>query len=146
MTCTVRGWGFRLTLVLGLLLTPAFSMRSTAQEPGKNDPVLLAMQAEMDRSKAQLKMGQISAPFYIDYRVIEVDEYQAEAAFGGLRTDLRSRHRFLRVVVRLGNYKNDSYFGAAEGSVQVLPVDDEAIGLRHQLWRQQRLSLPNRPG
>jgi TldD protein len=134
MTCQLSGWGFRLILVVGLLLTPAFSMQAAAQETGKNDPVLLAMQAEMERSKAELKMGQIAAPFYIDYRVIDVDEYQAEAVFGALRTNLRSRHRFLRVVVRLGDYKHDSYFGAAEGSVQVLPVDDEAIGLRHQLW------------
>jgi predicted Zn-dependent protease len=133
MTCTVSGWGFRLALALGLLLTPAFSM-AAAQNSGDNDPVLLAMQAEMERSKTQLKMGQINAPFYIDYRVIDVDEYQVEAAFGGLRTDLRSRHRFLRVVIRLGDYRHDSYFGAAEGSVQILPTDDEAIGLRHQIW------------
>ena len=127
MNCTMTSWGFRLILLLWLLLMPPFFMRAADHEPGKNDPVLLAMRTEIERSKAELKMGEIAVPFYIDYRVIDVDEYQAEAAFGALRTDLRSRHRFVRVVVRLGNYKHDSYFGAAEGSVQVLPVDDETV-------------------
>ncbi len=92
------------------------------------------MMAEMERSKAQLKMERIAAPFYIDYRVIDVDEYDAEAAFGALLTDLRVCHRAVRVVVRLGDYKHDSYFGPGEGVVQILPVDNEVMGLRHQLW------------
>jgi len=82
-----------------------------------NDVVLSAMRAELDRSKSQLKMEQVAAPYYIEYRVFDVDQYSAEASFGALRADVRSRMRFLRVVVRIGDYKQDSYFGQGQGTV-----------------------------
>ena len=57
-----------------------------------------------------------------------------EAAFGALRTDVRTRFRFLRVVVRVGDYKQDSYFGQGEGTIDFMPLDDDMLALRHQLW------------
>jgi len=100
----------------------------------KSDVVLAAMRAELERSKARLKMDQVDAPYYIEYRVFDTDQYAAEAAFGSLRTDVRVRFRFLRVVVRIGDYKQDSYFGQGEGSLDIMPVDDNTVALRHQLW------------
>ena len=41
---------------------------------------------------------------------------------------------FLRVVVRMGDYKQDSYSGQGEGTLDFMPVDDDMIALRHQLW------------
>jgi TldD protein len=134
MTGATRTCGFWRAFTLLLLLAPATVRAARAQSTVKNDPVLQAMLAEMERSKTQLKMDQIAAPFYIDYRIIDVDEYDADAAFGALLTEVRIHHRALRVVVRLGDYKHDSYYGAGEGVAQVLPVDDEIVGLRHQLW------------
>ena len=40
----------------------------------------------------------------------------------------------LRIVVRVGDYKQDSYYGPGEGVVDVGPLDDDETGLRHQLW------------
>ena len=40
----------------------------------------------------------------------------------------------LRIVVRVGDYKQDSYYGPGEGVVDVGPLDDDEAGLRHQLW------------
>ena len=108
-----------------------------AETPGlheQNDPVLRAMLAEMQRSKSQLKLADVPAPYYIDYRLTDVDQYAAEAAFGALRTSLRTRVRMLRIVVRVGDYKQDSYYGQGEGVVDVGPLDDDETGIRHQLW------------
>jgi TldD protein len=99
-----------------------------------NDVLLSAMRAELERSKAQLKMDRVDAPYYIEYRVFDTDLYSAEAAFGSLRSDIRSRFRFLRVVVRLGDYKQDSYFGQGQGTLDIMPVDDDGLALRRQLW------------
>jgi len=99
-----------------------------------NDVVLSAMRAELDRSKSQLKMEQVAAPYYIEYRVFDVDQYSAEASFGALRADVRSRMRFLRVVVRIGDYKQDSYFGQGQGTVDFMPLDDDVQAMRHELW------------
>ncbi len=108
-----------------------------AETPGlheQNDPVLRAMLAEMQRSKSQLKLADVPAPYYVDYRLTDVDQYMAEAAFGALRTSLRTRVRMLRIVVRVGDYKQDSYYGQGEGVVEVGPLDDDETGIRHQLW------------
>jgi TldD protein len=113
---------------------PAFAQSKDWQASADADPVLRAMRAELDRSKAQLKLEDVAAPYYIEYRIIDADEYAAEAAFGALRTDLRTRFRFLRVVVRVGDYKQDSYFGQGEGSVNFMPLDDDMLALRNQLW------------
>jgi len=63
------------------------------------------MSAELERSKSGLKLDQLAAPYYIEYRVFDMDAYTADAAFGALRTDVRAHFRFLRVVVRIGDYK-----------------------------------------
>jgi hypothetical protein len=99
-----------------------------------DDPVLRAMQKELERSKSQLKLEQMAAPYYIDYRVVDMDGYSAEAAFGALRTNLRTRFRFVRVVVRVGDYKQDSFFGQGEGVTDYMPLDDDELALRHHLW------------
>jgi hypothetical protein len=104
------------------------------QAAASSDTVLRAMRTELERSKAHLKLEDVAAPYYIEYRVIDFDEYSAEAAFGALRTNVRARFRFLRVVVRIGDYKQDSYFGQGEGSFNFMPLDDDIMALRHQLW------------
>ena len=50
-----------------------------------DDPVLRAMQKELERSKSQLKLEQMASPYYIEYRVVDTEAYVAEAAFGALR-------------------------------------------------------------
>jgi hypothetical protein len=100
--------------VLPLLIAAVLALGAVAQpakSDGKDDVVLSAMRAELERSKSQLKMDQVAAPYYVEYRIFDVDEYGAEASFGALRGDVRTRFRFLRVVVRIGDYKQDSYSG-----------------------------------
>ncbi|MGA9179642.1 MAG: metallopeptidase TldD-related protein, partial [Candidatus Acidiferrales bacterium] len=98
------------------------------------DPLLKAMREELDRSKSLLKMDNVAAPYYIEYRLSDVDEYEAEAAFGALRQDQRVHARSLRVVVRVGDYKQDSYYGPGMGVVTFAPLDNDSIALRRELW------------
>jgi hypothetical protein len=88
----------------------------------------------MDRSKARLKMDNVAAPYYIEYRVTELDAFDASAAFGALRSQQRGRGRFLRVAVRIGDYKQDSYYGSGEGTVDMVPLDDDIYAIRHRVW------------
>ena len=99
-----------------------------------SDPILRALQAELARSKTQLKMDNIGAPFYIEYRVFDVEQFEASAAFGALRDQNRTRLRLLRAVVRLGDYKVDSYYGAGQGVSDILPLDNDELAIRHQVW------------
>src|SRR5438309_5888919 len=96
---------------------------AAARAAANGDALLDALLTELDRSKAQLKMDQVAAPYYIEYRVNDVDEYQAEAAFGSVRESQRVRYRVLRVVVRIGDYKQDSYYNQGMGETNILPLD-----------------------
>jgi hypothetical protein len=107
---------------------------AAAHAAAKGDGLLEALLTELDRSKAQLKMDQVQAPYYIEYRVNEVDDFAAEAAFGALREHQHVHVRVLRVVVRIGDYKQDSYYGRGQGETTILPLDDDPIALRHQIW------------
>jgi len=107
---------------------------AAARTAAGGDAVLDALLTELDRSKAKLKMDQVAAPYYIEYRVNDVEEYQAEAAFGAVRESQRVRYRVLRVVVRIGDYKQDSYYNQGMGETNILPLDDDPIALRHQIW------------
>lgn len=123
-----------LLLLFMLLVSPAVAQQAASSPATLDDPLLQAMQTEMQRSKTQLKLENMSAPYYIEYRVVDMDEYNAEAAFGAVRTDVRTRARFLRVVVRVGSYKQDSFFGQGEGVIELMPLDNDVLALRHQIW------------
>jgi TldD protein len=105
-----------------------------ARAAANGDPVLEALLAELERSKAQLKMDQVAPPYYIEYRVNDVDEFQAEAAFGAVRENQRMHYRVLHVVVRIGDYKQDSFYNQGTGETNVIPLDDDPIALRHLIW------------
>ena len=105
-----------------------------AHAAAKGDGLLEALLTELDRSKAQLKMDQVQAPYYVEYRVNEVEDIGAEAAYGALRENQHIHVRVLRVVVRIGDYKQDSYFGRGQGESNILPLDNDPIALRHQIW------------
>jgi hypothetical protein len=99
-----------------------------------NDVVLRALREEMDRSKAQLKLENVAAPYYIEYRVTELEQFDASAIFGASRNQQRVHARLLRVVVRVGDYKQDSFYGAGEGAIDLVPADDDVFAIRHRIW------------
>jgi len=127
--------------ILLLLVCSAFALASdSAPTPSAiptndhGDPVLKAMIAELKRSQEKLQLGQLQRPYYIDYQVTEIKDVTADATLGALRTDQINTGRLVRVVVRIGDYKQDSYFGEGMGAVEVMPTDDQELALRRQLW------------
>ncbi len=113
---------------------PAAEAAAKARTTAAGDPILSVLLTELERSKAQLKMEGVPAPYYIEYRVHEIETYNADAAFGAMREERRSRGRVLRAVVRVGDYKQDSYFGQGAGETEYLPIDNDPIALRRQIW------------
>jgi TldD protein len=107
---------------------------AAAHLAAKGDPLLEALLTELDRSTATLKMDQVQRPYYLEYRVHDVEDYNAEAAFGALREDQKTHLRVLRVVVRLGDYKQDSFYGQGVGSASIMSTDDDSVALRRQIW------------
>ena len=127
----MRRIGFAaLTTLLLFISLPA----AMAAEPASDDILLRALREEMERSKDKLKMDGVAAPYYIEYRVTTVDQFEASAVFGALRNQQRQSGRLFRVVVRIGDYKQDSYYGAGEGAADLVAVDDDLFALRYRIW------------
>lgn len=134
-----RGSGFLGLLILSCTISAGAQEKSASAnaspaESKSSDPILQAMHEELDRSKSELKMENVPAPYYIEYRLSDDEEYTAEAAFGALRQSQRSQVRNVRVVVRVGDYKLDSYFGGGMGVVDLAPLDDNYLAVRRALW------------
>jgi TldD protein len=123
-----------LALLMALFVPAICSQAKDTRTSADDDPVLQAMRAELERSKSALKLEGMAAPYYIDYHVTEMDTHAAEAAFGALRTNVRLRFRFLRVIVRVGDYKQDSFFGQGQGGLDFMPLDNDIVALRHEIW------------
>ena len=102
------------------------------------DAVLKAMLAELKRSQEKLQLGQMQRPYYIDYQVTEIQDNIADATLGALRTDQLNSGRLVRVVVRIGDYKQDSYFGEGMGAVDVMPTDNDEMALRAKTLARYR--------
>jgi hypothetical protein len=132
-------------LILSLLLLalcfnaasmPVFAadQKSTVAADDHGDPVLKAMLTELRRSQEKLQLGEMQRPYYIDYQVTDLKDYAADATLGALRSDRANIGRLVRVVVRIGDYKQDSYYGEGVGTVEVMPIDNNEMALRRQLW------------
>ncbi len=129
-------------IVLALMSScaaPLFCAQPTRADAEK-DPVLKAMLTELDRSMSQLQLQGFAKPFFIQYRIEEVDDFQTKAEFGASEGSDHAHQRVARVTVRVGDYKTDSSGGRGDGSIELAALDDDPIALRSALW------TGNRPG
>ena len=104
--------------------------RATAEK----DPVLKAMLEELDRSKDHLQLEGFEKPFFIQYRIEDVDQFETEAAFGAAIHSQRSHERVARVAVRVGDNKTDSSSGRNDGALAIVALDDDPVAMRSALW------------
>ncbi len=119
---------------------------SAAQAPQDNDQTLRAMRDEMARSKTRLELKipgtqQPVRPYYVEYRLLDLDVREIVAEFGTLLTTTRGRNRFMNVEARVGNYKLDSSnfigdegFRGFIGSQGSVGIDRDYDSLRQDLW------------
>jgi len=138
----------------------AISLAASAQTPAQptradaeKDPVLKAMLTELDRSKNQLQLKDVAKPFFIQYRIEEIDNFETKAQFGATTGSQHNHGRVARVTVRVGDYKTDSSGSQGDGAIQLAALDDDAIAMRTRcgsqpirrirtLWRLMRKSRP----
>jgi hypothetical protein len=129
------GTGF-LAAILGATCLSASAQ--TAPQPtradAEKDPVLKAMLTELDRSKSLLQLKDFAKPFFIQYRIEEIDNFETKAEFGATSSSRRNHQRVARVTVLVGDYKTDSSGGRGDGAVQLAALDDDPIALRSALW------------
>ena len=111
----------------------------------QNDVETRAMHDEMQRSMKDLHLESAEGPYFISYKIVDVDREEAQASFGALTSSAEPRSRVLSVTVRVGNYDvdNTNFTSTSTadlllgtllaGSVQ-MPVDDNYDELRRKIW------------
>jgi len=117
------------------LCAPIVAQAQPTRAEAEKDPVLKAMLAELDRSMSQLQLPGFAKPFFIQYRIEEVDNFETKAEFGASEGSGRLKQRVARVTVRVGDYKTDSSGGRGDGSLELAALDDDPIALRSALWQ-----------
>ena len=105
--------------------------RANAQS---DDPMLKAMQAELEREKTQLVLPGMKRPYFIEYQLDDLDSYEALANYGALTREEANRQRVVRVTVRVGDYTTDSSSPRGQGVVQLAATDNNPEALRYVLW------------
>jgi predicted Zn-dependent protease len=118
---------------------PALSSAPAAQQ----SPLIGAMQDELKRSMAEMRVKGEPPPYYIEYEIDDTWSLRASARLGAVVEDLMSRGRSLRVQVRVGDYSFDSSrfvtmdragSGPSADATMSAPLDDNYDVIRRQLW------------
>ncbi len=125
----------------------AATLAQPQQSPAADsDHTLAAMQDELDRSRARLELKipdktDPARPYFIQYRVLDVDVRTIVAEFGALVSSTSGRNRVMSVDVRVGNYNLDSSnfiaddgFSGFLGSTGTVGIDRDYNSLRQDLW------------
>jgi TldD protein len=111
---------------------------SRASQPtradAEKDPVFKAMLAEIDRSMTELQLKDFAKPFFIQYRIEDVDNFETKAEYGATEGKQRTHERIARIIVRVGDYKEDSSGGRGDGALQFSALGDDPIAIRTALW------------
>ena len=117
-----------------------------AQAPADNDHTLQAMRDEMARSKTRLQLqipqaDQPVRPYYVEYRLLDMDVREVVAEFGALVSSNHNRERLMSVSARVGDYKLDSSnfisddaFRGFIGPSGTVGIDRDYDSLRQDLW------------
>jgi TldD protein len=98
------------------------------------DPLLAAMKEELAREKELLVLPGMQRPYFMEYRLEDIRNYEAVANFGALTREGETHQRVVRVQVRIGDYATDSSSSRGDGALALAPGDDDPAALKYALW------------
>jgi hypothetical protein len=136
----------RILRFAAVLITLSVPCSAFARAPEDNDQTMRAMRDEMGRAKTRLEL-QISPsekpmrPYFVEYRVADIDVREIVAEFGALISSSHNRSRIMNVSARVGDYKVDSSnfisdesFRGFIGPRGAVGIDRDYDSLRQDLW------------
>jgi predicted Zn-dependent protease len=138
----VRKFSIVALLAAFVLSLAARSVAAQAAVPEtETDQTLHAMHDEMERARTRLQLPGVDKPFYIEYRLLDMDVRAVTSSFGALIATSTTRNRFMSVDVRVGDYHLDSSNFVSEdgfqgflGTTGEVGIDHDYNSLRQDLW------------
>src|SRR5271166_2844946 len=132
-------------MLFSLCFVPAvFAAQATAAKD--KDHTLQAMKDEMARAKTRLELAippsnQPVRPYYVEFRLLDMDIREVVGEFGALVSTGHNRTRLMNVGARVGDYKLDSSnfigdenFRGFIGPSGSVGIDRDYDSLRQDLW------------
>ncbi len=143
----MNSWKNRIfSLVIWSIILIGAAGTAFADTGSKPGPVMTAMSAELNRSMHRLVMDGYELPYYLCYRISDVQTFEVAASYGAVEQVNDSRYRSLLVGVRVGNYVLDNtssdegfYYNPRDNDSYVysrltVPVEDDIDAIRQKLW------------
>lgn len=113
-----------------------------------DDIVFRALQDEMDRSMQSLRLESMAPPYFLSYRVQDVQETTIRARYGALTQTEPSQQRYFSIDLRVGRPEldNSGFIGGMRDAYRRrvnLAHENDYHSLRHDLWLQTDQAYKN---
>ena len=119
-----------LLILIGLLL----GLHLVSAQSG--NPVIDAIQREVDRNRTQLKMEGIAPPFFISYSVIDRYDYNLSASLGSIGSYSETHYRRGVPTLLVGNYhRNNLKMPERPTPTSSTSLFDNNTGIPITIWR-----------
>lgn len=138
---------FRIAIALLVFSAGSLALAQAPMSvPADKDHTMQSMHDEMARAKSRLELklpqsDQPVRPYYIEYRLLDLDIREVVGQFGALLSTNHNRSRLMTVAARVGDYKLDSSnfvsddgFRGFIGPSGGVGIDRDYDSLRQDLW------------
>lgn len=123
----------------------AFIVLSTALAYAQDDVPMRAMKDELSRSVTELQLQKMDKPYFLAYRMDDINQSTVSAMLGSLTLEQPSHMRLIGVEVRVGDYALDNsnyvslrnFGGGMAGmfsGISQAPLDDNYQQIRRNFW------------
>lgn len=107
-----------------------------------SETVVDAMHAELDRSMKELRIEGYDSPYFIAYRVQDLESQSVSGRYGAVLADDQSQKRTAYVEVRVGDYDFDNYANVSSESFRFseyyaesgVALESNPEAIRGTLW------------
>jgi len=119
-----------------LLIIVLFGGLSSIFAQSEN-PVISAIQKEVDRNKASLKKEGMDSPFFISYTVFDIYTYNLSASLGSINSYNENHNRIGVPRVLVGNYMRNTakVGGGGRTGPAITSLYDNTTGIPITIWR-----------
>ncbi len=139
----------RFDVLTFVCLVGAFPLAGPAetdlQQELQRDVVFRSLVDELERNKTELRLADLSPPYFLEYQLIDAVGLAVSAELGAITRENLNRSRWLRTDVRAGSYELDnsnfrgstsglSGFGGSGSGGASIPIEDDYLALRQAIW------------
>lgn len=126
-----------------MVMTMAVCMPGRFTAYSDDDPVLSAIQAEVERTLRNIRLPDSPEPYFLSCELTCYEHVYASAMFGALTGSYEGKHANLRVVIRVGDYQLDNsnflpkqmWGGWSRlDSPLAVPIDDDLEIVKRAIW------------